>query len=423
MADQIAINVRVIDSEVGPRLRQVRDQIKGAFADAERSAKGFGAANAGALKSLNELKAGALGAFAGRARLAGEFEEGSEGAHKLVESLHGLSPVLESLGLGLSNMRGFAAAARFGLAGFAAVAAGAVAVGLEKASDHAEEARKKIKDLGGTDKEFEGLQASTRKTGSDIDNLTKATELYKTARGNAGLRFGGAPPIDVLSKLFTTGAGTVAGGDKDLINFLSAVAKSPSGRITGEAAKALESQGVAARLLDLFNLPNNQVTPKLSLEKGLGATGRSLPDLETHLRFRQESIDRDFANRPVGLDDAVSRLLNSGRSRVEGVRVLAPFLNNLADKANQSAEDQDRRQLQFGPDLPRRDTTGGFRRLIQPEPQSFNDRAGQMFDTSRLQSNLDAAASAAANFAATLNSQDSTLYRLSSGGQRQSSVQ
>jgi hypothetical protein len=38
MADQIAINVKVIDSEVGPRLRAVRDQIKGAFADAERSA-------------------------------------------------------------------------------------------------------------------------------------------------------------------------------------------------------------------------------------------------------------------------------------------------------------------------------------------------------------------------------------------------
>jgi hypothetical protein len=105
MADSIVINVKVNDNEVGPKTRQIRDALKGAFRDAERSAKQFGGANTDALKSLERI---ASFSFARRGgRIAGELAGAEVGTRRLIEGMHALHPVLESVGLGIGNLRGF----------------------------------------------------------------------------------------------------------------------------------------------------------------------------------------------------------------------------------------------------------------------------------------------------------------------------
>ena len=64
MADQIAINVKVIDDEVGPKLRALRDNIKSTFAEMQRSAAVGGSGNASFKRQLDEARGSLLGLVA-----------------------------------------------------------------------------------------------------------------------------------------------------------------------------------------------------------------------------------------------------------------------------------------------------------------------------------------------------------------------
>src|ERR1700756_194946 len=98
MPDQIAIRVLVNDSDVGPKLRGVVDHIK-------RIDQTFAGSKFLSGKELgniqNRFRNLTIPGIKIPPNLAPELERSGEGARKLIEGFHGLSPILEGVGLGL----------------------------------------------------------------------------------------------------------------------------------------------------------------------------------------------------------------------------------------------------------------------------------------------------------------------------------
>jgi hypothetical protein len=107
MADQIAINVKVITDEVQPKLRQVGKTVRDELNQIQQSAKNNGIFSTQFLSSLF----GARSAFQninGVAKQTGSslrsaFSEGRAGAQRLAEALHPIDRVLQAIGLGVAQ--------------------------------------------------------------------------------------------------------------------------------------------------------------------------------------------------------------------------------------------------------------------------------------------------------------------------------
>jgi hypothetical protein len=268
-------------------------------------------------------------------------------AHRLREALHVAHPILEEAGLGLSNLGGFARLAGTSLTGFGLALGGAIAIGLEKFQDQTTKAKKAIKDLGGSDKDFEGLSEGAKKLGFDLDTLAKGQENLATARGipvKGGPKWvftspdmaGQSPKFTTtLAEAFTVGAGNIKDAQKQYLDFTAAIAN--SGTLDAGAVGTL-SQGVAREVGATIPgfMGEYGKTPKQSLTDYVKDHRIDLPTFQMNVMGRRSFIEdqfKGFEQQPQLLEDSIQKVVKSleGLAEQVGHVGLADALTKLGD--------------------------------------------------------------------------------------------
>jgi hypothetical protein len=143
--DQIKIRIGLEgDADIKKKLDAVSEASKKAGADISKS---MNATLGNASKSISEsVPTGGLGKAIGAEE---SFERNRVAAERLRESIHVLHPVLETAGLGISNLGGYARLAGAGLGALGAAIVGSIVVGLLKARDAAEATKRELDALAG----------------------------------------------------------------------------------------------------------------------------------------------------------------------------------------------------------------------------------------------------------------------------------
>lgn len=347
MGDQIVIKVSVNDGQVAPAFNRVRDQVKSIDKEFAGSRLLNGKELENVRRRFANLTIPNLGA--GGRNLGVELRAGGEGARKLIEGLHALHPVLDGLGIGISNLRSFGAAARFGVLGLAGIVAAVGAIKLEKHAEQLDEVKKSVTDLGASTEDFEKLRKGARNLGVDVGVVGKAFTDFAAARSKASASgivvnpfgpkgegtFPGTSPADSLIgilKAATLGSPSPEAAAKDFAAFNESIAK--TGRVTPELAPLI-SGGFARQLLKIFNFaepaPGSSKTPNDFLAQQLGSSGRSLVELQTKLTQQGPRIDKELAEKPVTIGEGINKL---GAS----INNLAPSFSSLGAAANAAAE-------------------------------------------------------------------------------------
>jgi hypothetical protein len=315
MADSIAINVKVVDNEVGPKLRKVQ----AAIASTVNQMKKFGTPGAGAANAaaLDRLKHDLLSTVSASRGVAVGLAEGGRAAEKFRESLHFLHPLLATAGLELGNMWAFSVLAGAGLGVLGAALAGTILIGLAKLGDQSIVLKKRLGDVFQSPKAggdgFGDLQERAKALGTDVATLAGPLErLQNAARASSIVRF--APG--------SAGAEQAAKRQAAALTSLYEAMRT-GGATDEEAAKGLD-QFTLALQRQADEGKKVQVTAQMVQQLAQVAPGAANALAQAFNRHDATAFAQSLRTVPVSLDQVVAALARIGPAQEAAFKTQAP---------------------------------------------------------------------------------------------------